>query len=425
MKISPARAAAFDILLRVLKEGAFSSALLPAFEERLAPADRNLCHELVLGALRRKLYLDRVISILSADRKTDDEVRIALYLGIYQLLFLDRVPDHSAINDSVELVARARKRSAKGFVNAILRSITRQPPELTFANDRERLSVMTSHPPELLERWARQYGEQNAAEIAEANNRPANVSFRLLEPVGREISATWRASAVVPGVFSVTHVDTELRRLAQEGRVYFQDEGSQLVADSVPIAPEDLFLDVCAAPGGKTGSIANRVRPKLAVAGDIHRSRVRLLKQNLSFQCSHASVVQYDAEREMPLREGSFNTVLVDAPCSGTGTIRHNPEIRYSIKEEDIAELSKKQLRILANAAMTVKPGGHLVYSTCSLEREEGEDVIEKFLEGREDFRPERPHVPERFWKEPLSARTRPHVDDMDGFFIAAFTRSV
>ena len=151
MKISPARIAAFDILLRVENDRAFSSVLLPAFEEGLSPADRGLCHELVLGTLRRQIYLDRAIDTLSHGKRLDIAVRVAVRLGLYQLLYLDRIPDHSAVNESVNLIQRAKKTSAKGFVNAILRRAVRELPAVNYADDLERLSVETSHPRWLLE----------------------------------------------------------------------------------------------------------------------------------------------------------------------------------------------------------------------------------------------------------------------------------
>jgi 16S rRNA (cytosine967-C5)-methyltransferase len=181
---------------------------------------------------------------------------------------------------------------------------------------------------------------------------------------------------------------------------------------------------VCAAPGGKTGLIARRNPGVRVVAGDLHRKRVLLLRNNCRQQCvSNFEVLQYDAAKELPFADESFDAVLLDAPCSGTGTIRHNPEIRYFLEASDIAELPRKQLTILQNASQLVKSGGSLIYSTCSLEREENESVVERFLDENAEFAASKPHVPERFVTPDGFARTWPQRDDMDGFFVAELGR--
>jgi 16S rRNA (cytosine967-C5)-methyltransferase len=204
--------------------------------------------------------------------------------------------------------------------------------------------------------------------------------------------------------------------------IYFQDEGSQMVAAAVPASAA--FLDVCAAPGGKTGLVASRCRPSILVAGDLYAERLRNLKENLVRQgVANASVVRHDAERGLPFAPASFGAVLVDAPCTGTGTIRHNPEIRYFLSPDDPAGLSRKQLAILTNASKTVGSGGALIYSTCSLEREENELVVKEFLSKNREFIKTRPSVPEQFITNEGYARTFPHSDGMDGFFIAELRR--
>jgi 16S rRNA (cytosine967-C5)-methyltransferase len=217
-----------------------------------------------------------------------------------------------------------------------------------------------------------------------------------------------------------------LRELADVGEIYFQDEASQLVAR---IAATDFgmrFLDVCAAPGGKTTLVASAIQPegKLLVAGDVHSSRAKLLKATCIRQgASFVSAVQYDAEFELPFADASFDTVLVDAPCSGTGTIRHNPEIRYFLEPGDFAELANKQRRILNNASKLVRPGGRLIYSTCSIQTEENEVVCHEFLDRTAKFAKVRPEVPDALLTGDDFARTFPHRDRTDGFFIAEFRR--
>ena len=426
MKISPARTAAFDVLLRIEKERAYSSVLLPMAEEGLSAADRALCHELTLGTLRRQLFLDRVIDKHATGKKLDAEVRVALRLGLYQLYFLDRIPRHSAIDESVKLVKRARKTSASGFTNAILRRSAVEPPNLSFVDDVDRISVETSHPRWLIEKWMRDLGPDNAIRLAEANNTAGAASFRYLKDrAGDNAVSGVRPSAFVDGCFVADRIDSTLLKLAAEGEIYFQDEASQMVAGSVTIPDGGYFLDVCAAPGGKTGLIESRHRGRAFIAaGDIHRHRAEMLRDNCRRQGADAvSVLQYDAEASLPFADGSFDAVLVDAPCTGTGTIRHNPEIRYFLAPDDPARLSVKQLSILKNASNLVKPGGLLVYSTCSLEREENEAVCGEFLSSERHFELTRPAVHARFLTDEGFARTWPDSDTMDGFFIAHFRR--
>jgi 16S rRNA (cytosine967-C5)-methyltransferase len=429
MKISPARVAAFDVLLEIEKEKAFSSGLLATAEDELSHEDRGLCHELVLGTLRKQIYLDRIISAVTKDRKIDEEVRIALRLAIYQIEFLDRIPSHSAVNESVNLVHRSKKTSAKPFVNAILRRLLREPTEIEFSDDLDRLSVETSHPRWLLEKWAVDFGLADAQNIAKANNIVPLAAFRVIDgdPVLRvEIESFARLSESVDGCYLADLREHKLVSLGREGRIYFQDEASQMVAHSIEIGDGAGVLDVCASPGGKTGILARRASEKkgMVIAGDISRRRVDLLRESLSRQdVSLHGIVQYDAAVLMPFAERIFDQVLVDAPCSGTGTIRHNPELRYFVKPDDLGSFADKQLSILIAASEMVRPGGQLIYSTCSLEIEENEDVCEKFLGVSDDFDAVAPSVPSAFSTAEGFARTRPDRDGMDGFFIACFRR--
>ena len=428
MKISPARTAAFDILLRIERDFAYSSVLLPQYESRLSEKDRGLCHELVLGVLRRRLYLDRIAAVLSKNRRLDMEVSVAIRLGLFQLIYLDRVPSHSAINESVNLAERARKSSAKGFVNGLLRTFLRERPLLKFADHLDRLLTEESHPKWLVERWVEQFGEEAAAELCRANNKPPPLAFR---PVGRaealsqelEQNERIRRSDFVPDCYIADRISHDLDRLIGENLIYFQDEGSQLAAMCVINVAGRLILDVCAAPGGKTSMIA-RATGALVVAGDIHFPRVERLRQTCVMHSVHVPTVQLDAEHSLPFECGIFDTVFVDAPCSGSGTIRHNPEIRYLLDPDDIGKLARKQLRILQKASELLTDGGAVVYSTCSLEREENEAVAIEFLSRNRKFSLERPSVERRFLTEEGFARTFPDRDGMDGFFIAVFRRN-
>ena len=423
MNISPARLAAFDVLLRIESERAYSSILLPHYEEKLSENDRSLCHELTLGTLRRQILLDKIIDLYSNGKKLDVAVRVALRLGAYQLRFLDRIPEYSSVNESVNLVQKARKTSAKGFVNAVLRRIAAEKPVLTYTSETDRLSVETSHPKWLIDKWIGEFGFAQAAKLAEANNRVSKHAFRLL---GNALEDNFNAhpSEFVDGCFLTDRIVPEMIAAAKGGTLYFQDEGSQMIAASITIPKGGRFLDVCAAPGGKTGLVSrrNQANLNLTVAGDIHWQRVVTLRDNcIKQRVENLNVTHYDATQPLPFAAESFDAVLVDAPCSGTGTIRHNPELRYFLEPSDIDELSAKQLTILINASKMVKRAGRLIYSTCSLETEENEAVCEKFLSQNVDFQLVRPAVNDRFITDRGFARTFPHRDNMDGFFIAEF----
>lgn len=424
MAISPSRIAAFECLIAIDLRTSFSSDALAGAEEKLGDKDRGLCHEIVLGSLRRQIYLDRLIAKFAGAKKLDRAVRVALRMGIYQLLFLDRVPAFSAINESVELVRRAKKASATGFVNAILRRITRVGLDLTFDDDIDKISVETSHPRWLIERWIDEFGYERTIELAHANNTEPPLAFRrTTRSRDVDLGEVGRASANVEGCLLGSGNSRRLLELERAGLVYFQDESSQLVASAVKAIEGETILDVCAAPGSKTGMIAASGGGRV-VAGDVTGSRLATLGSNLEKQgVSGVRLCQYDASSDLPFADAAFDIVIVDAPCSGTGTIRHNPEIRYSLSSDDFERHSSKQLKIALNASKTLKIGGRMIYSTCSLEREENEDVIKKLLEIDPGLKVTSPKVGERFITDEGFARTFPDRDDMDGFFIAQLTR--
>ncbi len=438
IEISPARVATFEILLKIESEKAYSSVLLPIYGEKLSSKDRSLCHTITLGVLRKKLYLDRIIEEFTKKKteKFDLVVLIALRIGLFQILSLDRIPAYSAINESVNLVYLAKKRSAAGLVNAVLRRAARDEIKLEFFDEIEKLSIETSHPRWLIEHWIKQFGLKETEKLADANNETPKLVFRLtkksdektletLKKLGLEIAE----SAVVSGAYEVLKSNEILHLYAAEGKVYFQDEASQLVAGTVQLQPNENFLDVCAAPGSKTTQINYELQVKnyelqAFVAGDRYSHRLEVLRETCErVGAENVKIVAYDAEKSLPFAAESFDVALVDAPCSGSGTIRHNPEIRYFLRCEDFAELSAKQLKILENASKILKTGGRLIYSTCSLETEENEAVCERFLAAQTYFRKVLPALPEKFLTEEGFARTFPQKHKTDGFFIAVFEK--
>lgn len=434
MAISPARLSAYDILMQIEAGRGFSSELLAGSAESLEERNRALTHELVLGVLRRQIFLDRVTDTFSGGKKTDIEIRIAIRLGLYQLVYLDRVPAYSAIDDSVELVKLAKKKSGTGFVNAILRRATREKAKIVFSDDTDRISVETSHPRWLIEKWTRDFGAEFAEYIAQANNEQPRTAFRLTarsdlqpsEALSEFIRHEVQPSAIVAGCYLADRFSPKLKELGELGMIYFQDEASQLVASLIRPKDGGSFLDVCASPGGKTTQIARgRDHRGLIVAGDISEKRVEFLRTNCLAQgISNIEIVRFDAEIELPFADSVFDNVLVDAPCSGTGTIRHNPEIRYRLAPNDFVSLAARQSSILVNTSRLVANEGTLIYSTCSLEVEENEAVIESFLACRDDFSLVRPAVAGDLITAEGYLRTYPPRDNMDGFFVAVFRRA-
>jgi 16S rRNA (cytosine967-C5)-methyltransferase len=441
--VSHARRAAFEVLRRVEEERAFAAPLLAGLPVELSAEDRSLCYELTLGVLRRQLWLDRALEHFAGRKseKLDAPVRRALRLGLYQLRFLTRVPARAAVNESVNLVHAARVRSAASLVNAVLRRAAGEPeydPASEIKDPLEKISVETSHPAWLVARWAEAFGHVEAEAFARANNDSAPAAFRvntlstnsdaLIEEL-RDAGLSLAPSRVAPGAWRVeggAGAGVLLRGLASEGKVYLQDEASQLVAHVLGARACERVLDACAAPGSKTTHAAALAGDgALFVAGDLYEHRLRTVAET----CARLGVrsvraVALDAERVLPFADGAFDRVLVDAPCTGTGTLRHNPEIRYRLAPENIRELSEVQSRILHEAARVVRPGGRLVYSTCSVEREENEEVIDKFLSAHAGFSQltSTPAPPEILLPSG-AARTWPHRDDVDGFFIAALGR--
>jgi 16S rRNA (cytosine967-C5)-methyltransferase len=447
---SPARVAAFDILLRVERESSYASELLHSRTyDRLSALDHSLATELVMGVLRWLSRLDSEMAAASAQAlaRLDLEVLTALRLALYQIRWLDRIPARAAINDSVELVKRAHKRSAAPFVNAVLRKLLSESSAAGAASltqptnlSADAIARSGAHPLWLVERWIRAYGLDAAWQICSYNQSIPIPSVRLRQP---EAEAQLRAEGVdlIPGAFlasarKVQRGDITKTAPFKRGLCVIQDEASQLVAALVGNA--ETILDCCAAPGGKTLSILDCNLDARIAAVELHPHRARLLRKiisagnaNLSSATGHISVIAADA-RDLPFAI-QFDRILADVPCSGTGTLARNPEIKWRLKPEDLTDLQTRQLAILRSAMNYVAAGGRLIYSTCSLEKEENEDVIERTLSENPSYRVldcsnelDRLNATgELIWPEPASLtrgaylRTLPGIHPCDGFFAA------
>jgi 16S rRNA (cytosine967-C5)-methyltransferase len=446
MSTSPARAAAFDILVRIEQQDAYASELLHSKQyAQLSPADHGLATELVMGVLRWQSLLDEEIARFSNTvvEKLDIEVLTALRLAAYQLLFLDRIPERAAVHESVELVKRARKGSAAPFANAVLRKLARSTAAPSAAEDEaaepvntEELSQKLAHPKWLVERWVRRFGLSRARQICSYDQHAPAATVRLADAgVEAELKLDGidlASGQLLASAHRVRVGNVSRTRAFAEGRVTIQDEASQLVA--LLLGKGARILDCCAAPGGKTRVLAERNPGASIVALELHPHRARLLRKLVpagNVEVINSDVLEFAAS-------ASFDCVLADVPCSGTGTLAHNPEIKWRLKPEDLADLQRRQLDILRAALRQVAAGGRLLYSTCSLEPEENEQVVGYALSGdtafhvvdcREELERLRAEG-ELVWSSPDSLvdgrflRTIPGVHPCDGFFVAILQKS-
>jgi 16S rRNA (cytosine967-C5)-methyltransferase len=448
--VSPARAAAFDILLRVERESSYASELLHSRTyDRLTAVDHSLATELVMGVLRWRSQLDSQVAGISDQTlsKLDLEILTALRLAVYQCGWLTRIPVRAAINESVELVKRARKRSAAPFVNAVLRKLAASVSQANNSSQHaiggtsvETLAISSAHPLWLVERWAHAYGIDSALRICQHDQLVPVTAIRLRRPEAedqlRNEGIELASGALLSSARRVQHGDITKTAAFLTGLCAIQDEASQLVAALVGQGTH--MLDCCAAPGGKSAAIADRNPNAKIAAVELHSHRARLLRNLLRARDSttgagarNISVIAADA-RNLPFA-AKFDRVLTDVPCSGTGTLSRNPEIKWRLTPADLADLQARQLAILRSAMGQVAAGGRVIYSTCSLEKEENEDVIERALAQGSSFSVvdcsaelgRLQQEGELIWPDLSSLtrgpylRTLPGVHPCDGFFAA------
>ena len=361
-RISAGRLAAFETLEATI-EGAYASDFLRERTRSLAPRDAGLTHEIAFGALRFQAQLDYLILHYSgrAADSLDLSVVVALRAAIYQLCYLERIPAHAAVHESVEYV-KNRQRAAAGLTNAVLRKVTREI--VRWPDAATELSV----PAWLLERWGNHFGAEPAARIARTFLAEPQQYVRLRpgSPVPVDLHAEPTA---VPGAYRLTAPAPANWRL--------HDIGSQAILPLLALEPGDTYLDLCAAPGNKTAQ-ALETPLRLAIASDVSESRLR----EVPAICAR---VVLDATEPLPFSQ-PFSKIFVDAPCSGTGTIGRNPEIKWRVTKGDFMRFKKKQTELLTHAAQLLAPGGKLLYATCSLEEEENEQVVRETLERNKEL---------------------------------------
>ena len=443
--ISPARVAAYEVLRAVNSGRAdLPSALARARTGLPDERDRALAGEIAAGTLRWQGAFDCVLAVFAKrplDR-LDPEVVEVLRLTLFQLLHLDRVPASAAVNDAVHLVRKLGKSSAAPFVNALLRRASRErarlPLPLRADGDPDRqldyLQKTMSHPRWLVERWRDRYGFEAADAWCRFNNSPAHLTIwaNRLRNTREELAGRLQAAGVEtePARFApdglIARSGNPLLVPLEPGLFAVQDEASQLVAVVAGAKPGERVLDACAAPGGKTTAMAADMGDRgLVISSDVRARRVRLLAETVRASGARCvRVVQADAAQGLPF-DAVFDLVLIDAPCSGLGTLRRDPDIKWRRSPEEFPALASVQLRILTGAASVVRPGGRLLYSTCSSEPEENDEVVGRFLAEHPQFRRvdlEFPAAPSLI--EDGVLRTLPFRDGLEAFFAASLVKA-
>lgn len=427
-------------ILRSCERGVFADDLLAESRSRFDQRDSAFILEIVYGVLRNRARLDWSLGRFSTQPvgKTDDWTRNILRMGAYQLLFLDKVPPSAAVNTSVELAKQHGKKP--GYVNGLLRNLERRkdaipppPPD----DPVKRLSILYSHPEWLVRRWLRRFGPEQTEKVLRENNHPAPLVLRTntlkttreelrksLEAEGAEVRETSYSPA---GLELVSSPGLQSLSAYKAGLFIVQDEAAQLVSMMLAPKPGETVLDACAAPGGKTTHLAEMMKDEgtlIALEGDPRRiERIRDNSRRLG-----AMIILPVVGDASAYQEGRYDKILIDAPCSGLGVLRRHPDGRWSKTEESILERRKLQMRILDNCANLLKPGGALVYATCTTEPEENEDVITAFLAGHPGFiiddpRPFLPASASRLVDERDFFRTFPGKPEMDGFFCARMVK--
>ncbi|RKQ37434.1 16S rRNA (cytosine(967)-C(5))-methyltransferase RsmB [Oceanobacillus halophilus] len=447
MKNYQLRSSILDLLIRTEKDAGFSHLLIDneIKSKRIEHKDEKLLTEIVYGTLQRKLTLDFYIdSFLSSKKKIDLWVRMLLRMSIYQMVYLDKVPDHAVIHEAVEI---AKKRGHKGiasFVNGILRNVQRKgvPDTSSIKDNAKRLSIETSHPEWLVKRWISEYGYETTKEMCEANItrkvqvvrvQPLKISReKAMEQLG-ELGFKVKTSDFSDQGIIVEEGNILTTDLFKKGMLTIQDQSSMLVGEMLEAEPNMKVLDACSAPGGKATHIAEKMENKGVIhAYDLHKKKVNLIdKKAKELGLTIIDTNPSDARNLKDVHEvASFDRILVDAPCSGLGVIRGKPEIKYNKRESDIENLSKIQLEILHSIAPLLRKGGLLIYSTCTVDVEENEKVVQRFLESHKDY-----EIDSSFFENlPTSFRQATGITELgfqifpqdyqtDGFFLTRFKK--
>ena len=421
-----------EIAARVLGKRHFSDdytetllerALMPA---RLSPADRGLTQELVFGIIRWQETLDWLIARKTQGRTQKPGLQDLLRLGLYQIFWLDRIPDHAAVHETVEQAKRDGFGSQAGFINAVLRGYLRENEETRALLNELKTSQPAlgySHPEWLVTRWQKQFGDERTRQLLESNNTPPKNFARLnsLRTDATKLIEAWRNENVdydfVTRDWTGENLMFELKshpplttlESFQKGWFYIQDPSTVLAVRELDPRPSETILDLCAAPGGKTTFIAQLMNNQgRIIAHDNVPDRLKLIQENIT----RLGVTCAETTSSLDPRLSTFDRILVDAPCSNTGVLRRRVDLRWRIQPDEIERLRATQLDLLQKSAARLKPGGTLVYSTCSLEPEENTALVQQFLATQPGFKLER------------ERQLLPFVDGVDGAYVARMVKA-
>jgi 16S rRNA (cytosine967-C5)-methyltransferase len=441
------RETALELLDTIEKNQSYSNLLLHhAIEKNNLPTkDIGLLTELTYGTLQRKMTLDFFLKpFLKKANKIEPWVKNLLRLTLYQMVYLDKIPERAAIFEAVEIAKKRGHKGIAGMVNGVLRSIQREGlPSLTTIEDAaERLAIETSHPHWLIKRWIEQFGYEKTKEMGEINlTAPLQTARVNTTKITREECAErlleegfqLELSPIIPEAIRALKGNLASSAAFQEGLLTIQDESSMLVAYALGVTKDETVLDACAAPGGKSTHIAEKMNNSGQVISlDLHEHKVKLINDNARRLELHniqtRTMDSRHAAENFPPE--SFDRVLLDAPCSGLGVMRRKPDMKYTKKEQDISQLSNIQQNLLESVSPLVKKGGVLVYSTCTVDREENEKTVAGFLKQHPDFEGD------TNFKDRMPEAVRPHINGFDlqvlpqdfgsdGFYIACLRKKV
>lgn len=441
------RETAMDLLETIEKNQSYSNLLLNTYinKNQISSKDIGLLTELTYGTLQRKMTLDFFLNpFLKGNKKIESWVIQLLRLTLYQMVYLDKIPDRAAIFEAVEIAKSRGHKGISGMVNGILRNVQRQGlPSLDDIKDPiERLSIGTSHPYWLVNRWADQLGFEKTKQMCELNLtaplQTARVNLtkttteeciKLLEAEGFQIEE----SPVIPEAIKCYRGNLAHSIVFKDGLITIQDESSMLAAYALGVTENEKILDACAAPGGKSTHIAEKLyNTGQVVSLDLHEHKVKLIQKNANrLQLSNITATALDSRKvQEHFEKESFDRILLDAPCSGLGVMRRKPDMKYTKKAEDISQLAAVQTNLLKAVLPLLKKGGNLVYSTCTVDMEENQHVIESFLNENKEFEGD------SSLKERMPEAIRPLVDGFqlqilpqdigsDGFYIACLRKKV
>ncbi|WP_338753947.1 16S rRNA (cytosine(967)-C(5))-methyltransferase RsmB [Bacillus sp. FJAT-52991] len=437
------REIALDMLESVEKHQSYSNLLLHSAIEKhdLSGRDAALLTEITYGTIQRKMTLDFYLAPF-LKKKIEPWVRQLLRMSIYQMVYLDKVPERAVIHEAVEIAKARGHKGISGLVNGVLRSLQREGLQDVnqIKDEAERISIATSHPLWLVQRWIDQFGAKKTQEMCELNliapmqtirvNRTKADRDEVLHQLQEE-GFQVELSPFIPEAIRILKGNIARSEVFEKGLATIQDESSMIVAYALDIERDQFILDSCAAPGGKTTHIAEKLQQTGNVTAlDLHEHKIKLIKENterLGLENVEAKALDSRKAGEMFQKE-SFDRILVDAPCSGLGVLRRKPDIKYAKKEEDLLALQHVQLAILKAVTPLLKQGGVLVYSTCTVDREENEGTVVKFLASNPEFEPAAlDHLPPQ-----IQALTADHMLQVfpqdfggDGFFISKFRKKV